>query len=169
LALCENGFASTLGLPNGFVTARVNRLTRDFDYDSGYFAYWTYGIYTENCGIPLAINEMMLQSHNGVIKIFPAFDPYRKAEFHRLRAQGAFLVSAEVDRGFVKWLEIEPTRPGRCRVRLPWPYYALEVVGTNSSRNVEVVRDGDDILFQAQAGRRYRLTPKTKVYRPPKR
>jgi len=156
-------------LPNGFVTTRANRLTRDFDYDSGYFAYWTYGIYTENCGIPLVINEMMLQSHNGVIKVFPALDPYRKAEFHHLRAQGAFLVSAEVDRGFVKWVEIEPTQPGRCRMRLPWPYYSLEAIGTDSSGDVKAVRNADDILFQAQAGCRYRLTPKIKVHRPPKR
>ena len=156
-------------LPNGFVTTRANRLTPDFDYDSGYFAYWTYGIYTENCCIPLVINEMMLQSHNGVVKVFTAFDPYRKAEFHNLRAQGAFLVSAEVDRGFVKWVEIEPTRSGSCRVRLPWPYYVLEALGTDSSGHVKAVRHADDILFQAQAGCRYRLTPKTKVYRPPKR
>lgn len=153
-------------LPNGFITTKCHRLSSEFDYDSGYFAFNTYGIFTENCGIPLVLNEIMLQSHHRTIHVFPCFDPYLKAEFHRLRARGAFLVSAEIDRGFVRWVEIEPTVAGTCRVRPPWPRERLRLAEAESGAAVETRNDGREIAFSAQPGTTYRLTPETKINDP---
>ena len=153
-------------LPNGFITTKCHRLSSEFDYDTGYFAFNTYGIFTENCGIPLVLNEMMLQSHHRTIHVFPCFDPYLKAEFRRLRARGAFLVSAEIDRGFVRWVEIEPTVAGTCRVRPPWPRERLRLAEAESGAPVETLDDGREIAFSAQPGTTYRLTPETKINDP---
>ena len=49
----------------------------------------------ETAGIIEAINNMLLQSHDGVIRIFPNWDKAVDAEFKRLRAVGAFLVEAK--------------------------------------------------------------------------
>jgi hypothetical protein len=152
-------------MANGFETTRANRLTPDFEYDEGYFAYWTYGIYVENCGIPLVINEMMLQSQGGIIRVFPAFDPYRRARFHHLRARGGFLVSAEVDRGFVKWIEIETTVPGECRIRLPWPSGSMNIVEKRTRMGVAHSIEGNDVVISAKEGTVYRLEPRVKVHR----
>jgi len=152
-------------LPNGFETIRANRLTPEFDYDTGYFAYWTYGIYVENCGIPLVINEMMLQSLGGVIKVFPAFDPYRRAWFRNLLAIGGFLVSAEVDRGFVKWIEIEATEPGECRIRLPWPDQAFSIKNTGTGLGITYSNEGNEVTFSTNVGKVYRLEPRSKIHR----
>jgi len=146
---------------NGAVTIKVNPIGKDVSFDTGYFEYWANGIYLENCGIPLVINEMMLQSHNDVIKIFPTMDFYRQAEFYNLRAQGGFLVSAGMDLGFVLWAEIEATVDRTCRVRLPWPYSVLSINEVSSGKDVEVRREGNDILFEAKRGNIYRITPKT--------
>ncbi|MGP8329171.1 MAG: glycosyl hydrolase family 95 catalytic domain-containing protein [Methanosarcinaceae archaeon] len=151
---------SSRALPNGLVTTKVSKLSSEFDYDWGYFRFWTYGIFLENCGIPLVINEMMLQSHNNTIKLFPTLNVHRRAEFHHLRARGGFLVSAKVDRGFVELAEIEATVDRECRVRLPWPYSILSIENISSGTPVSVREDGNDIVFDARAGNIYRITPK---------
>mgnify|MGYP003347034142 CR=1 FL=1 len=46
----------------------------------------------ETAGIVEAINGMLLQSHDGVVRIFPSWNRALDAEFKRLRAVGAFLV-----------------------------------------------------------------------------
>jgi len=47
-------------------------------------------------GLSVMMNEMLLQSHDGVIRVFPAVPPSAEpVRFHSLRAQGGFLVSAE--------------------------------------------------------------------------
>jgi len=147
-------------LPNGFITTKVNKVSSLFDYDWGYFRFWTYGIFIENCGLPLVINQMMLHSHNSTIKLFPTLDVHRKAEFHHLRAHGGFLVSAMVDRGFLVWAEIEATVDKPCRVRLPWPHSLLILENLSSETEVKLQKDGNDIVFDAQAGNTYRITPK---------
>ena len=152
---------SSRALPNGLVTTKVNKLSNEFDYDWGYFRFWTYGIFLENCGIPLVLNEMMLQSHNNTIKLFPTLNVHRKAEFHHLRARGGFLVSAKVDRGFVELAEIEATVDRECRVRLPWSYSILNIKNITSGTSVSVREDGNDIVFEAKQGNIYRITPKT--------
>eukprot|EP00927_Polykrikos_kofoidii_P025258 TRINITY_DN22729_c0_g1_i1.p1 TRINITY_DN22729_c0_g1~~TRINITY_DN22729_c0_g1_i1.p1 ORF type:complete len:1031 (+),score=146.22 TRINITY_DN22729_c0_g1_i1:201-3095(+) len=48
----------------------------------------------ENVGGTAYINEMVLQSHEGALRIFPSLPPGVPARFRRLRATGGFLVSA---------------------------------------------------------------------------
>ncbi|MGC8847085.1 MAG: glycosyl hydrolase family 95 catalytic domain-containing protein, partial [Candidatus Hydrogenedens sp.] len=43
-----------------------------------------------------AVQEMLLQSHNGLIHIFPCIpDDWKNVSFYQLRAEGGFLISAE--------------------------------------------------------------------------
>jgi hypothetical protein len=48
----------------------------------------------ETCGVTLAINEMLLQSHEKGLRFFAVWPRHRHASFSTLRAVGAFLVSA---------------------------------------------------------------------------
>ncbi len=54
-----------------------------------------------SAGVPACINEMLLQGYEGVLRIFPNWDIWHDAEFERLRADGAFLVSARLKCGRV--------------------------------------------------------------------
>jgi alpha-L-fucosidase 2 len=68
-----------------------------------------------------AVMEMLLQSWGGVIRLFPAMPHHwRDAAFLSLRAEGAFLVSAQMRDGRVEWVRIVSEAGGTCRVRNPW-------------------------------------------------
>ena len=60
----------------------------------------------ENCGGFLAVNEMLLQSHEGVLRFFPCWPKDQDARFGSLRGVGAFLVSAELKNGTVAGVKI---------------------------------------------------------------
>lgn len=99
-----------------------------------------------------AIQEMALQSHDGVLRIAPAWPARWQAQF-RLLARGGFLVTAEVDRGQVRYALIESRRGGRCTVANPWQETALVACDGK-----ELLRsDGPQLAFATEAGRTYRL------------
>ena len=83
----------------------------------------------ENCsGVPATINEMLLQSHDGVLRLFPVWPRDRNARFGNLRARGAFLVSAEWREGRAHSVRIRSERGRDCVVQNPWPGRGWAVV-----------------------------------------
>ncbi|MCX5771067.1 MAG: hypothetical protein NTZ09_12470, partial [Candidatus Hydrogenedentes bacterium] len=52
------------------------------------------GIWFENFALPVVINECLLQSYTGTLRLFPNWPADKAAEFSTLRAVGAFLVSS---------------------------------------------------------------------------
>jgi len=67
------------------------------------------------------LQEMLLQSHTGVIEVFPAIPKtWKDVRFSTLRAQGAFLVSAERRDGATARVEIISEKGGTCRLRSPF-------------------------------------------------
>ncbi len=73
-----------------------------------------------NSGIPGGLNEMLLQSHEGFLRLFPCWPKDRPARFERLRAYGAFLVSSELAGGEVKSVRIVSEKGQPCTVLNPW-------------------------------------------------
>jgi hypothetical protein len=71
--------------------------------------------------VTATINEMLLQSHQGVIRLFPDWPKDKDARFDKLRAYGAFLVSAEMKGGAVQNVRIVSERGQLCTLRNPWP------------------------------------------------
>jgi alpha-L-fucosidase 2 len=69
-----------------------------------------------------AVHEMVLQSWDGRIRVFPAVPPsWQDASFHELRAEGAFLVSAVRRGGRTLWVQVRSLEgePARLRVDMP--------------------------------------------------
>ncbi|MGG6309420.1 glycosyl hydrolase family 95 catalytic domain-containing protein [Paenibacillus macerans] len=112
IAYCE--------LPNGTCTDRVlmsggrYRDTTDFDFMS------RMGIWFENFALPAVINECLLQSYNGTLRLFPNWPDERRAEFGGLRAAGGFLVSAAFAGGEVQWVEIVCEAGAPLKLHVPW-------------------------------------------------
>jgi hypothetical protein len=77
----------------------------------------------ESCStVTATINEMLLQSHQGVIHVFADWPKGKDARFDKLRAYGAFLVSAEIKGGTVQGgVRIVSERGTPCALRNPWP------------------------------------------------
>ena len=66
------------------------------------------------------VNEMLLQSNEGKIRIFPA-TPEDWASAFKLRARGAFIVSAEkLGDGTIPGISVESLKGNVCRVVNPW-------------------------------------------------
>jgi hypothetical protein len=65
--------------------------------------------------------ELLLQSVEDIIRVFPAWPKEQDAKFVNLRAQGGFLVSAEQRDGEVQEVTVNCTASGRMRLLNPWP------------------------------------------------
>ena len=73
-----------------------------------------------NFAFAAGLQEMLIQSHTGVIRVFPAVPAsWRTASFKNLRAEGAFLVSADLVEGRVVRIEIHAEKDGICRFADP--------------------------------------------------
>ena len=105
-----------------------------------------------------AVNEMLLQSHEGKIRVFPAI-PSRFAAAFTLWAEGAFRVSSAIDSlGNIPFVEIMSQAGQECRIRNPWDDDPVRVTDGNG-HPVAVLVDCDHVLsFATKAGESYVLT-----------
>jgi len=110
----------------------------------------------ESCGGFLAINEMLLQSHEGVIRFFPCWPKDQDARFGTLRTVGAFLVSAELKSGVVSGVKIVSEKGKPCTVQNPWPGKKLRV--TRNGKTNEILT-GERMSLKTSAGETILLAP----------
>ncbi len=103
---------SATGRPNGFVAGNPHGI--------------------ENLStVPNTLQEMMLLSHQGTLRLFPVWPRarLRDAAFFGLRARGGFVVAAEMEDGEVARATIDCPAGGRLRLANPWPGEAMRVNG----------------------------------------
>ena len=88
---------------------------------NGLYASWPgHGYYlAESWAFAGLVAELLLQSVDDIIRVFPAWPKTRDAKFSRLRAQGGFLVTAEKVGGKITHLEITSTVGGKLRLLGP--------------------------------------------------
>lgn len=96
------------------------------------------------------LNEMLLQSHDGLIRLGPAWPTKWQAQF-RLRARGGFMVTADLDGGKVRYALIESERGGACRVANPWTEKAVVTCGGKPV----TASAGPELTFSTTAGQAY--------------
>jgi alpha-L-fucosidase 2 len=78
--------------------------------------------------VPLTINEMLMQSYEGVLRIFADWDKNKDAGFDNLRAYGAFLVSSNLKNGHIEYVKIQSEQGRPCVMENPWPGKAVELL-----------------------------------------
>jgi hypothetical protein len=104
-------------------------------------------------------NEMLLQSHDGTIRVFPALpEGWQDASF-KLRAVGAFLVTATRSIGKIQPLLVESLKGGACRIQNPWPAMPVSVRERASGRLVTAKAEADTVLFESLPGAAYLIFP----------
>jgi hypothetical protein len=74
----------------------------------------------ETSGSVEAIDSMLLQHEDKVLRIFPDWPRSKDASFTRLRAKGAFLVSSKQVGGEVTGVEIRSEHGGPLTMQSPW-------------------------------------------------
>jgi hypothetical protein len=108
-------------LPNGTCTDMVLQIHGRYSEGIPYDFMARMGIWFENFALPAVVNECLMQSYTGTVRLFPNWPVNTRAQFHQLRAVGAFLVSALFDNGQVQWIRITSERGQPLRLILPWP------------------------------------------------
>ena len=141
-------------LPNG-TCADLALQTRGRYDDTTPFDYMApMGIWFENFSLPLVINECLMQSYTGIIRLFPNWPAEKAAAFRTLRAVGAFLVSARHEQGVVHDLTILSEQGGACRLYNPWPGSTIRVRDDKDGM-VAVTHDGEVVTFETTRGETY--------------
>jgi alpha-L-fucosidase 2 len=96
-----------------------------------------------NFAFAAAIQEMLLQSHTDVVRVFPAVPPaWKDASFDSLRACGAFLVSARMDDGRIVEVRVTSEKGGTLRLENPFPGGAYKASGLAAG----AVRDAGPVI-----------------------
>jgi len=122
----------------------------------GYSRY-TYRPFTleGNFAAAAGIQEMLLQSHSGTLRVFPAVPKnWEAVSFSTLRAEGAFLVSADREGGLTTRVEIRAEKGGECRLEDPFQGKAFVVTGLPKGA---VQSEGGKFRIQLRPGQRVEL------------
>ncbi len=82
-----------------------------------------------------AMNESLLQSYDGILRVAPAFPEGKTGRF-TLHAVGGFVVSSEIKSGEVQWICIKSLLGTPCKLELPWD---KAVVKSNLKRNSRMI------------------------------
>jgi alpha-L-fucosidase 2 len=142
-------FAACFVLPNGF---HVNG-----DQCEGKLSSFRYRPFTleGNFAFAAAVQEMLLQSNNGIIEVFPAIpDTWQEASFNQLRAEGAFVISAKKENGKVRSVSILSEKGGIVRMKNPFEHFR---VATSS-----YLLMGDVIVIPTQPGQKIIISSQEK-------
>jgi alpha-L-fucosidase 2 len=109
-----------------------------------------------NFAFASGINEMLIQSHTGVVKIIPAIpNSWENLSFKNLRTMGAFLVSSEIIKGKVTQVEIGSETGGIINIANPFPSGKYSIQG-----DFEKHEPGEIIKIQTIKGQKIVLIAK---------
>jgi len=100
----------------------VNSFHLNGDQQGGQYSSFTYRPFTleGNFAFAQGVHELLLQSRNGYIQLFPAVPlSWQDVSFKNLRAEGAFLISAEKKSKHIK-VVITSEAGGICKIKLPF-------------------------------------------------
>lgn len=142
-----------LGIEPDILLSHLNEQIQKHSYSNGFIFFGGGGI--ECCsGVPCTLNEMLMQSHEGVIRLFPVWDLAEDAAFTTLRAYGAFLVSASLRGGSIAFAEIISEKGRPCAVQLPYP---AKLAVRNGNAEIPVHEENGVYRFDTKPGETYNI------------
>ncbi len=105
-----------------------------------------------NFAAAAGLQEMLLQSYSGTVRIFPAVPAsWKDVSFRTLRAEGAFLISAERRNGVMQRVEVIAESGGLLRLENPFDGESQGLPG-----NARV--DGRELIMETSPGQKIILT-----------
>ena len=113
------------------------------------------GMYASSDGIGI---ENLLQSHTGVIRVFPAVPQDFEGGFENLGAQGAFVVGAQRERNGPRSVTLRSLAGNPCVFANPWPGTDARVVCVETGEEMPASRDKGLLRFDTCPGQTYTIT-----------
>lgn len=142
-----------IGVDPAFLIEGIHQNINEFALPNKLFRHHGGGI-EHLTMVPATINEMLMQSYEGVIRLFPCWDKKSDAAFENLRADGAFLVSAELKNEKVSSLIIKSLRGRTCTVECDG---VVSVVNKADNSAVAFEKTGSVVSFETQPDAEYIL------------
>ena len=144
-------------MPNGIVQDRVRQVGGRYKDSTDFDFMMRMGVWTENLSLPSVLNECLLQSYSGTLRLFPNTINLGPARFQNLRAAGAFLVSAAWDEKTVSPIEVLSEQGATARMVNPWGTAKIQVTSLGDQKAVPVRYSKDIFEFATRPGERYRV------------
>ena len=122
----------------------------------------------EKAGAIEFINSMLLQSANGIIKVFPVWQSERNARFVNLREKGAFIVSSEMKEGMVQYVDIVSEKGNPVNLVCPWKEAEVTDVQGKTVKvqyKTTVHTKEKTIVFETEPGMKYQVRQSQAVFR----
>lgn len=142
-----------IGVDPEFLIEGIHQNIKEFALPNRLFRHHGGGI-EHLTTIPATVNEMLMQSHEGIIRLFPCWNKKSDASFENLRADGAFLVSAENKNKKVTSLKILSLRGRKCTVECDG---IKSVVRESDKKEIPFDRKGNTVSFETQENENYIL------------
>ncbi|MES2775096.1 MAG: DUF5703 domain-containing protein [Bacteroidota bacterium] len=145
-------FASNFCSPNSF---HLNG-----DQKKGQYSGFTYRPFTleGNFAFAQGVNELLLQSRNGYLQVFPAIpSSWQNVSFTDLRGEGAFLVSAKKENGAFSPVKVVAEHGGNLRIKLPFENWRVKGIAKISIKKDAAgilsvsLKEGQQIVFENEA------------------
>ena len=138
-----------------FRSSNLSKMEKNFTINDN-----THGI--EKAGGIEFINNMLLQSSNGIIKVFPNWTG-ADASYNTLREKGAFLVSSEMKEGAVQYVELTSEKGNEVKLVNPWGDANVIVTDSNGNKVAytkgSTVNSGENTVeFETEENVTYMIT-----------
>jgi alpha-L-fucosidase 2 len=146
-------------VPNGTAGDRVRQIDGRYTDGTNFDFMMRMGIWTENLSLPAVLNECMLQSYTGTVRLFPNTMGLGRAGFRDLRTAGAFLLSATYDGKTVSNVSLLSEKGATVRLENPWPGRQVKITHAGQKEAVAVSVQGRMVQFPTSPGERYRIEP----------
>lgn len=109
----------------------------------------------ETSGSIEALDSMLLQHEDGVLRVFPDWPASMDASFTRLRAKGAFLVSSEQRGGVVTSIDVFSEQGGPLTIQSPWGNHVIHMKGALAAMHPNA---RGEMSLKTKRGAHYLLT-----------
>lgn len=142
-----------IGVDPNFLIEGIHQNIKEFALPNRLFRHHGGGI-EHLTMVPATINEMLMQSYEGIIRLFPCWSKSDDATFENLRADGAFLVSAELKNEKVSSLKIKSLKGRKCTVECEG---IKSVINKADNKEIPFERKGNIVAFETQPDAEYIL------------
>jgi alpha-L-fucosidase 2 len=147
-------------MPNGVANDRVRQAGGRYGDQTDFDFMMRMAVWVENFALPAVMNECMMQSYCGVIRLFPNARGLGPARFQNLRAVGAFLLSAAWNgKTVVPPISLLSEKGERARLANPWKRSQLRVIRIKDGVEVKTQTEREIVTFDTRARERYSIEP----------
>ncbi|MFD0693603.1 OmpL47-type beta-barrel domain-containing protein [Paenibacillus sp. GCM10027628] len=111
--------------------------------------------------VPTTVNEMLLQSYQGKIRVFANWPANTYAKFGDFRAYGGFLVSSDMENNIVQYVRLISEKGRNATLVNPWPDQTLVIYrngvasGTLSGSEINITTSPNETIHIAPNGTSY--------------